>query len=36
MLIDFDVFEAEEILEFCNSKEQLLDRIKEATELMQQ
>jgi len=34
MLIDFDVFEVSEILEFLENEELLKERIKEAEELI--
>lgn len=36
MLIDFEVFEVSDIIEFLESKEALLERVKEAEELISQ
>lgn len=36
MLIDFEVFEVEEVIAFFNDPEQLRDRIREAQELLEE
>ncbi len=36
MLIDFDVFEVSDIIEFLESDTQLLERVQEAEELIKQ
>jgi len=36
MLIDFEVFEVTDIIEFLESEEALIERVKEAEELISQ